>query len=288
MPAPQPLVERDAIENASLTIERVVDDLGKMPDMPLIKKQHAGINRLAGGMGDKDAWITILTRLATRTTGGLENVDPSPEPAIKSEDGGGGITRQGRITLSDKIRERLYTYIFDAWRSRIDVAVQWLCEEWYSESVLTSSGLPSPRFSNYEKWALKILDGMMPYLDAKDKALTRFLGEIPRLTKDMLGRVKSLCRDPVLVPMAITSLLYLVIMKPPSREMALDAVEEVWVERKLSPVIQWKLKLEVCANFDADEDARLMAGKYLAKWRPSFVDKQEQQQNEENQGEHQP
>ena len=237
MPAPQPLVERDAIENASLTIERVVDDLGKMPDMPLIKKQHAGINRLAGGMGDKDAWITILTRLATRTTGGLENVNPSPEPAIKSEDGGGEIMRQGRITLSDKIRERLYTYIFDAWRSRIDVAVQWLCEEWYSESVLTSSGLPSPRFSNYEKWALKILDGMMPYLDAKDKALTRFLGEIPRLTKEMLGRVKSLCRDPVLVPMAITSLLYLVIMKPPSREVALDAVEEVWIERKLSPVI---------------------------------------------------
>lgn len=41
-------------------------------------------------------------------------------------------------------------------------------------------------------------------------------------------------------------------------------------------------------TFDADEDARPMAGKYLAKWRPGFVDKQEQHQNEENQGEQQP
>lgn len=41
-------------------------------------------------------------------------------------------------------------------------------------------------------------------------------------------------------------------------------------------------------TFDADEDARPLAGKYLAKWRPGFVEKQEQQLNKENHGEYQP
>jgi symplekin len=40
--------------------------------------------------------------------------------------------------------------------------------------------------------------------------------------------VKGLCRDPAMVNLALTSLLYLVMMRPPVREIALDAVEDVW------------------------------------------------------------
>ena len=275
MAAPEPLTEKEAIENGQHTIKRVMDDMKAM-NKPVteatLKKQHAGLNRLAGSIGDKDAWITILTRLATRSCAGLESQDPS----IKSESG------LSKSRLSDTIRESLYLYIFGNedeadWRTRIDVAVSWLNEEWYNETVLAASNLPlappPPNFtSHYDKWALKILDGMMPYLDAKDKALTRFLGEIPRLNREMLGRVKLLCRDPGLVPMALTSLLYCVVMKPPAREVALDAVEEVWISCKLL------LPLLVCwrgfANLIVDEDARPMAGKYLAKWRPGFIEKQ--------------
>lgn len=231
MPSPEPLTEKEAIENGQHTILRVVGDLKVMPDTA-VRKNKAGINRLAGSMGDKDAWVTILTRIATRSCAGLGN----QREIVKSENG------PTKLALSDKIREQLYLYIFDEWRTRIDVAVSWLCEEWYNDHVLSASNLPSsippPNFdSHYDKWALKILDGMMPYLDAKDKALTRFLGEIPRLNKEMLNRVKQLCRDPAMVPLALTSLLYLVMMRPPVRDMALDAVEEVWVSCKCPSVL---------------------------------------------------
>lgn len=245
MPAPEPLTEKEALENGEHTINRVISDLKEMTKaepVTAIKTQHAGLNRLAGSMGDKDAWVTILTRLATRSCAGLENQDPE----VKMETG------PMKMRLSDTIRERLYMYIFGEdtetdWRLRIDVAVSWLNEEWYNEKVLSKSGLPLPvppqgYDSHYDKWALKILEGMMPYLEEKDKALTRFLGEIPRVNGKLLEKVKRLCRDPVMVPLAVTALLYLVMMKPPSREVALDTVEEVWVECKLSQDERWRIK----------------------------------------------
>jgi symplekin len=69
---------------------------------------------------------------------------------------------------------------------------------------------------------------VLPYLDARDKFLTRFLSEVPSLTAEMFDRVKGLCRDPAMVRLALTGLLYLVKMRPPVRELALDAVEDIW------------------------------------------------------------
>jgi symplekin len=79
---------------------------------------------------------------------------------------------------------------------------------------------------------VKLLDGFLPYLTPQDKVLTRFLAEIPELSRELLGKVKNLCRDPATVSLALTSLLYLVMMRPPAREIALDTVAEIWVECK--------------------------------------------------------
>ena len=54
-----------------------------------------------------------------------------------------------------------------------------------------------------------------------------------------------------MVNLALTSLYYLVMMRPPVREQALDAVQGVWEEF---------------------EDARPMAAKYLQRWRPRFLE----------------
>jgi symplekin len=81
----------------------------------------------------------------------------------------------------------------------------------------------------YEEWVLKVLDGMVPYLDGQDRGLViKFLGEIPGLNMDVLDRVKGLCRDPATVNMALQSLLFLVAYRPPVRELVLNAVEDVW------------------------------------------------------------
>lgn len=215
MPEPQALTSEEVMENGKNTVARVFSVMQTLED-PTLKKNKAGINRLAASTYDREAWVTIVTRLATRAPAGLEDT----AGIVKSEGG------DAKVALGDNIRDALYLYVLEDFRHRIETAVAWLCEEWYNDRIQERAGAVTT--SHYDKWVLRMLDGMMPYLDARDKVLTRFLGEIPRLTAEMLERVKGLCRDPAMVNLALTSLLYLVMMRPPVREIALDAVEDVW------------------------------------------------------------
>jgi symplekin len=221
LPLPPALSPDEAAQVGQGTVFRVFGVMQTLEE-PL-KKTKAGMNRLAASAYDRDAWITIITRLATRSAAGLEE---QPDP-VKKE------TQEIRVSLSNTIRESLYLYVLEDFRKRIDVAVAWLCEEWYNDKIQTK--LTKDAIPHYEKWVLKVLDGILPYLDARDKVLTRFLSEIPALGAEVLERVKGLCRDPAMVNLALTSLLYLVMMRPPVKEIALDAVEDVWVTCELSP-----------------------------------------------------
>ncbi|TVY68802.1 mRNA cleavage and polyadenylation specificity factor complex subunit pta1 [Lachnellula suecica] len=237
-PAP-PLTAEQAAQIGQGTITRVFGVMQTL-DEPA-KKIKSGMNRLAASAYDRDAWITIITRLATRASAGLE--EPATPVKVESND-------PGSRSLSNTIRESLYLYVLEDFRKRIDVAVAWLCEEWYNDKVQMKLG--EEAVLHYEKWVLKVLDGIVPYLDARDKVLTRFLSEIPGLSLDVLSRVKGLCRDPAMVNLALTSLLYLVMMRPPVRDIALDAVEDIW---------------------NTYEDAKPIAAKYLTKWRPGFAER---------------
>lgn len=221
LPPPDPLTPHQAAEIGQRTISQVfgvmqtLEEPGKTP--------KAGLNRLAASAYDRDAWITIITRLATRAASGLEE---QPE-LVKVE-----LPNLAPVSLSNTIRESLYLYVLEDFRKRIDIAVAWLCEEWYNDKIQMKLGEDS--VLHYDKWVIKVLDGIVPYLDARDKVLTRFLSEIPGLNTSILERVKSLCRDPAMVNLALTSLLYLVMMRPPVREIVLDAVEDVWDTCKTS------------------------------------------------------
>lgn len=217
IPPPPALTPEQAAEIGQGTISRVFGVMQTL-DESTVKKSKAGINRLAASTYDRDAWITVITRLATRATAGLENSD-----AAQADETPSGSSK---VSLSDSIRESLYLYVLEDFRRRIDVAVAWLCEEWYNDKMLLK--LNGGAVLHYEKWALRVLEGIVPYLDARDKILTRFLSEIPELSAEVLKRVGNLCQDPSLVNLSLTSLLYLVMMRPPVRELALDAMEEVW------------------------------------------------------------
>jgi symplekin len=191
-------------------------------DDPSAKKSKAGFTRLAASSGSRDSWTTILTRLATRSSGGLEQV------SIKEED-----KSLAAGSLGNDIRDVLYNYVMEDFRKNIDVAVSWLCEEWYNDKLLKKLGGDHPL--HYEKCTLRLIDGFLPYLHPQDKVLTRFLSEIPELSQTILSRVKSMCRDPSVVQLALTSLLYLVMMKPPVKEIALDTVQDIWTDCMFSP-----------------------------------------------------
>ena len=253
VPPPPPITREQATQIGQATVSRVFGNMQTLEEPG--KKPKSGMNRLAASAYDRDAWITIITRLATRAAAGLEEQEP-----VKVEH------PNTPISLNNTIRDSLYLYVLEDFRKRIDIAVAWLCEEWYNDKIQTKSG--DDAVLHYEKWVIKVLDGIVPYLDARDKVLTRFLSEIPGLSTDVLARVKSLCRDPAMVNLALTSLLYLVMMRPPVREIALDAVEDVWNTCKLFAV-----SLHSALLIETDDDAKPMAAKYLTKWRPGFSER---------------
>ena len=98
----------------------------------------------------------------------------------------------------------MFRYVLDDWRKRLDIAVSWLNEEWYNDKVSNEGDVAAT--PNYEKWALKVFDGILPYLDAKDKVLIRFLSEIPLVTESIIERTKRLARDPDRVLLAVSAI----------------------------------------------------------------------------------
>lgn len=252
LPQPPPLTPEETSLIGKQSINRVFGMMDVLDEPSAAKRQKPGLNRLAGSNYDREAWVTVITRLATRASIGLD--DPPNEDPPESTT----IVKKGidAASLSNGIRETLWKYIIEDFRARISVAIAWLNEEWFNDRIALkslSSLTPNPNHpprQQYETWTLRILDGILPYFDAKDKLLLRFLSEIPTLSPPILGRVKNLAKDPERVDLAVKAIHYLILMKPPAREMCLDAVEDLW------------------RDFD---DARVPAQKLLAKWRPSVL-----------------
>jgi symplekin len=85
--------------------------------------------------------------------------------------------------------------------------------------------------SNYRKWLHKLLDELAAFIGSEPseiKVLVRLLSEIPAIDVSVVEKVKRLALDPERVPLVIPSLRFLVMFRPPVREIALDAVEDMW------------------------------------------------------------
>ena len=237
LPQPPPLTPEETEQIGKGTINRVFGMMTVLDEPSTVKRQKPGLNRLAGSSYDREAWITVITRLATRAPAGLDDksededeAEGEKEKALVSK--GGGIE-----SLSEGIRETLWKYIIEDFRTRIPIAISWLNEEWYSDRLASQPSSPAPSSppkkqkapkQHYPRWALKILDGILPYLEPKDKVLIRFLSEIPAVNAKILERVKSLARDPERVTLAVNSIHYLILVRPPAREMCIDALEDLW------------------------------------------------------------
>lgn len=209
LPQPPPLTPEETEKIGKGTISRVFSMMSVLDDASVAKRQKSGLNRLAGSNYDKDAWMTVITRLATRASAGLDEED------LSDHDGGGSkgaITKKSPTrSLSDGIRETLWKFIIEDFRARIPIAISWLNEEWFNDRIQSQSqdnqngGKRRPK-GNYEYWMLKVLDSILPFLDAKDKVLIRFLSEIPALDEKVLDRVKGLARDPERVALSVNAL----------------------------------------------------------------------------------
>ena len=221
LPPPPPLTIEEASQLGKGTISRVFSMMSVLDDPS--RGPKPGLHRLAGSNHDREAWITMITRLATRASFGLEVTEDD-----KLEESGldGMVLKTVPRTLGDGIRETLWKYIIDDFRVRIPIAISWLNEEWYHDQMMirkaaledaevendekeTRLGERASRVKqNYETWTLKVLDGIIPYLDAKDKVLIRFLSEIPGISGNVVERVKGIARDPDRVTLAVNAIQY--------------------------------------------------------------------------------
>ncbi|KAI5281496.1 hypothetical protein KEM54_003254, partial [Ascosphaera aggregata] len=187
LPQPAPLSGPQATDLAKDTVQRLLGMISSLEQPPKAltgpksTQQTSGFNRLAASSFDRNSWSTVLTRLATRGTFGLETP--------------GSTTTT--TAIGDNIRQLLYRFVLEDFRGRIDVAISWMSEEWYSEQVAEraihkhkeeekkeekeeeednerkeengQAAQDHPRRpKHYETWALKLLEGFLPYLDAKD------------------------------------------------------------------------------------------------------------------------
>ena len=209
LPQPPPLTTEETEQIGKGTISRVFSMMNMLEEPTTAKRQKPGLNRLAGSSYDKEAWVTVITRLATRASAGLydEESEEDDSKTVAKRQG-------GSATLSEGIRETLSKFIREDFRSRISIAIAWLNEEWFNDRIQSegtkqqsASRASQQSRANYEKWMLRVLDGIIPYLDAKDKLLIRFLSEIPEVTEKMLERVKGLAKDPERVQLAVNTLL---------------------------------------------------------------------------------
>lgn len=212
LPQPPALGEEEAGEIGRSAVARVFGMLNTAEAAPSPAKtksqQQLGFARLAGSTFDRDAWVVLLTRLATRAPAGLEAADKS---------GKGDSAGRKQTTISDSIRETLYRYILEDFRGRLNIGITWLNEEWYNDRIQMKAAAAQRDegdeaeptvFLHYDTWVIRLLDGFLPYLDGRDiKVLVRFLSEVPEITILITQRVASLAKDPERVNLCVQALM---------------------------------------------------------------------------------
>lgn len=257
LPEAPPLSSQEAQKYGDLTVHRAFGMLASVDENQKNKVTKGGFSRLAASDYSRDAWVTILSRLATRASAGLED----PEENIKDEYAVKSV--KGSLSISNAVRDGLYQYIMYDWKKRVDVAISWLNEEWYNDIVLAQSTKDSakngavngdtkssPPNGNYHRCALRLIDGILPYVEHTDKILLRFLSEVPALDYELLVRMKKMAEDPERIDLACTALHYLYMFRPPVRTIVVDVLAEMWKE---------------------NDRAKPSARKLLLRWRPDVL-----------------
>lgn len=266
LPPPQQLSFKEKKEHVSLIVKNFFELANKGSKSeeqppPADGTVSTDLTRVAMSTWQQDSWLLLLTRLATR---GMQVVDESSEEnGEKSEDNGEKKPSpdvKSEAQLGDVIRKALFDYFMENIHERVDLIIEWLNEEWYSEKVLTEQKLrdkiEAKWYKKYEEdplavssvkdevekelsatevatpryfeWGQKVLDAMIPFLEPLDrKIFLRLLSDLPTLNKPMIAGIKSLCADPGRSKLGFLSLQFLIMYRPPAKEACMEVLREM-------------------------------------------------------------
>lgn len=174
------------------------------------------ISKIAITKWEKNSWGVILIRLATRGLSGNEE-------------------------LADLVRDGLFRFFLENIHSRIDVVIEWLNEEWYSEYVKEEAAIVESQpdlaeaevfaqvdTPTYIFWTGKIIDAIIPFLELKDrKIFIRLLSDLPYLNKEIISKLKPLCSDALRFALGVQSLQYLIMFRPPVKQACIEILEDL-------------------------------------------------------------
>lgn len=284
LPEVPPLSQQEVLTYGKLAVRQGFEMLAGAEEKEKSKSTKGGFNRIAASDYGRDAWITILARLATRANAGLDD----PDEGIKDE----FVQRQGKgsMGISNAVREGLLEYVMRDWKKRLDIAISWLNEEWYNDTIVAESakiaakanninGNTAPTVTsspkqNYPIWALRLLDRIIVIVEYTDKILLRLLSEMPAIDHEILRRIKKMAEDPERIDLACTALQYLYMFRPPVKNLVLEVLAELWREndrakpsaRKL--LMRWNpvvLQEEVNGAAGGGGDVKMEGGGQLEK-----------------------
>ena len=149
---------------------------------------------------NNESWYHILIRLATRGT----NISPE---------------------ISNMIREELLAYILTDFQNNISIVIEWLNEEWYSTYILK---LGDSEVNDYEKWSLKILEDLVPFMENQHRRIfIRLMSELPRLEQAHFEKTKPILLDPGRSALGFQTLKFLIMFRAPVKDTIKVLLEEV-------------------------------------------------------------
>ena len=250
LPHPEPLSTTRLKADFQACIERILHSL---KDLESSTTQRAGqppaggksinLSSLAISEWDADARTILLTRLSARALTSPSPSDDSPLPNL--------------------LRERLFEYIMTNFRIHMDLIITWLTEEWYNDR-LTKANV-------YSKWATRILDNILPFIEMKDsKIFLRFLGDLPWMTGEMVGKLGVLCLDPERIKLGFAGIKYLLLLRPPVRGDCIALLVDLYENRNTPPLVLTRAFWSGVLMLDAD--TRKMSAEVLRRWAPGKLE----------------
>lgn len=179
------------------------------------------LQRVAIKHWKKDLWLMLLLRLATR------GMRTAPAAAL------GLSESKAAAEMSDMIRTAIFDYFLENIHKRVGLIIEWLNEDWYAEQ-LYATGLSEKEADGsaptpvYNAWAGKVLDAVIPFVEPNDRKLfIRLVSDLPALSPELVGRIKSLCLDPARLKLGFQSLQFLMMFRPPAKAAALAVLKEM-------------------------------------------------------------
>lgn len=204
---PQPMTDDDKMKH----LKRIVQHIMEVSNNDESSEVKTALGKDQGPLekikllqwSNKESWLHILTRLCTR---GVSNRD----------------------NMSDFIRQMLYDYFMDDFNGRIGMALEWLGEEWYYESISSDT---DNKYTNYDQWSSKFLDGLIPFLENQHRRIfIRLMSELPRIEQVHIDKVRPICLDPARSSLGFQTLKFLVMFRPPVKPLVKVLLEQIMQE----------------------------------------------------------